>query len=511
MRILDKDFKNYNKLFSLSREAETLAGIFRLLEWDQETLMPPGAVKIRSQQRALLAELFHKKKTSKSYHTVLSKLIDIDSGDILATTLTQRQKVALQRWRRDFIKAKALPNRFVKAFAKLTSEAVHCWEQAKSYNDFREFSPMLRRIIDMCRKKADFLGYKHHPYDALIDEFEPDMTTERISNLFNEIRDPITALLRSIVTCKQVDDSCLHGNFSEELQKTFAYSLLKTIGFSMEHGRLDLSVHPFCSSSHPSDCRLTTRIHPHVLHHSILAVIHEAGHSLYEMNLPPEEYGSPLCEAISMGFHESQSRLYETRIGLSQPFWQHFLPKLQDIFKGNLNEISLDTFYRAINKVTPSLIRIEADEVTYPLHVILRFELEKALIEGSAKVNDIPDLWNAKMQQYLGIRPDHDAEGCLQDIHWASGLFGYFPTYTLGNLYAAQLFTSFEAAFPSWKENIARGEFNFVKSWLNDNVHQYGRQYSSEDLLKKITGEHLSSKPYLQYLQTKYNDIYAFE
>jgi carboxypeptidase Taq len=280
------------------------------------------------------------------------------------------------------------------------------------------------------------------------------------------------------------------------------------MGFDFNQGRLDQSSHPFSSSPHPTDNRITTRFHATSLLSCISVILHEGGHALYEKGLPVEQYGTPLGSAISLGMHESQSRWWETRIGQNKSFWTHYLPKLQKYFPNDLKNVKLDPFYRAINKVEPSLIRVEADEVTYPLHVILRFEMEKALIEGSLKVRDIPEAWNSKMQELIGVTPATNSEGCLQDIHWAMGGFGYFPTYTLGNLYAAHLFEAFAKAHPDWEKQIASGNLMFITNWLHENIHQHGRRYTSQELLKKVTGKAFTADAYIKYLNSKYKDIY---
>lgn len=502
--------KDYLELFTLSKHAKILEGISSLLHWDQETYMPPGSVGIRAEQMEVMAELIHKERTGSKYAAALKKLINIDTGDIKAEGLNDAQIASLQEWRRDFIKAVALPTKFVKDFAKLTSQSTEAWRSAKHENSFQRFAPFLDRIIDKCRQKAELLGYKEHPYDALLDDYEPNITTKEVDKLFSNLGKSITSLLNKIVDSKQVDDSFLFGKFNHEKQLEFSKLLLQAMGYDMMKGRLDISSHPFSSACHPTDSRITTKIQSNSLMTNLGAVMHEAGHALYEMGLPQEHYGAPLGESISLGIHESQSRWWETRIGQSKPFWQYFLPELKKVFKGQLGDVPLNDFYRGINKVAPSLIRIEADEVTYSLHIILRFEIEKALIDGSLNVRDIPKVWNAKMEKYLGIVPKNDGEGCLQDIHWAFGGFGYFPTYTIGNLYAAQMFETFEKDNPKWKELLVQGNLGFIKTWLNDAVHQHGKRYSSKALLKKITGKKFSETPYLSYLNDKYSDIYRF-
>lgn len=500
--------KDYANLHKISLHTHVLSGILSVLHWDQETYMPIGGTGIRSTQLETLTGIIHTEKTGKKFSNALSKLIDITSGKLKAKGLSDAQAASLREWRHDYLKETALPKKFVEEFAKLTSQAIVVWREAKNKSTFLHFAPFLDRIITLSRKKADYLGYKDHPYDALLDHYEPNATTKEISTLFSSLKKGITDLLKKINKAKQIDDSLLHGKFSHDKQMEFGKRLLIDMGYDMNHGRLDLSAHPFSSASHPTDSRVTTRIHPTSLISCISVILHEGGHALYEMGLPQDQYGSPLGEAISLGMHESQSRWWETRIGQSKPFWQYYLPILKKQFPGKIDQMSLDNFYKAMNKVEPSLIRVEADEVTYPLHVILRFELERDLIAGTLSVRDIPDAWNAKMKELLGITPSKDSEGCLQDIHWSMGGIGYFPTYTLGNLYAAQLFNTFAKDHPDWEKRLTQGDLTFIKTWLGLAVHQHGRRYSSFDLLKKVTGKPFSADAYLNYLSNKYKDIY---
>lgn len=498
--------KDYQKLHELSRNARTLASISSLMDWDHETFMPPGAADFRADQLKIMAGLVHKAKTSKNFAAVLGKLIDLKTGKTKAKGLSDEQKSALREWRRDYLHDNALPQSFVKEFAKLTSKAQLVWRNAKNGNDFSLFAPYLEKIVAMSRKKADYLGYQDNPYDALLDLYEPEAKYKDIKREFTSLKKSITTLLKKITAAKQVDDSFLHGKFNHEKQLKFGRMILDAMGYDKQFGRLDLSTHPFSCSCHPTDSRITTRIHPTSLISNISVVLHEGGHSLYEMGLPPEQYGSPLGEAISLGVHESQSRWWETRIGQSKAFWEYYLPLLKKEFK--LDKYNLDTFYKAINKVEPSFIRVEADEVTYPLHVILRFELEAALIEGSLKVKEVPEAWNAKMKELLGIIPKSNAEGCLQDVHWSMGGLGYFPTYTLGNMYAAHLFLPFEKAHPDWEKRVAKGELSFIKNWLSKNVYQHGRRYTSHELLQLASGKPFSADAYIKYLNDKYFKIY---
>lgn len=507
-KAIETSQQDYNRLYELSRHARILQGIASLLDWDQETYMPPGAAEIRSEQLKTIAGLVHREKTGKKFSTALSKLVDIQTGQMKAKGLTDAQNAAIREWKRDYVNDTALPASFVEEFAQLTSQGISAWRAAKQNNAFDQFVPYLERIVQMCRKKADLIGYQDHPYDALLDHYEPDMQTKQVHVLFTKLRQTLSPLIKQIQARKQVKDQFLFDSWDREEQIAFSYHILDAIGYDRKKGRLDFSSHPFSSSSHPTDSRITTRMETNSVLSNISVVLHEGGHGLYEMGLPQEAYGSPLGEARSLGIHESQSRFWETRIGLTKPFWKYFFPLLKETFKGQLDSVTLDEFYKGINKVESSFIRVEADELTYPLHIILRFELEKNLIEGSLNVRDIPDAWNAKMEEYLGVVPKTDREGCLQDIHWSMGGIGYFPTYTLGNMYAAHLFNGFAKDHLDWETRIESGELSFIKLWLHEKIYKHGRQYPSLELLQRATGKKFSVEPYIQYLRQKYTEIY---
>ncbi len=500
--------KDYKVLHALSKNIAHLSGVFSLIEWDQETYMPENAIQARSEELEILAGMIHEKKTSKTFQKSLEKLIDLKSGKILQNFLTPREKKALLRWRRDFIHEIALPKSFVEEFASLVSQSRMAWSVAKKENRFQDFLPFLKKIIELSRKKADLLKYKEHPYDALLDEFEPGSTTRGISKEFDKVKQPIQNLLKTILEKKAVDNHFLLEKFSPDLQLSFGKEILSAMGFfSKKMGRVDFSSHPFTSSAHPSDCRITTKVGEKSLMNNISVMLHEGGHALYEMGLSEKDFGSPLGQAVSLAVHESQSRFWEIFIGQSKPFWSFYFPKLQKTFK-KLKKVSLEEFYAAINKVQPSLIRVDADEVTYPLHVILRFEMEKSLIEGKLKAENIPEAWNEKMFSLLNITPKTDTEGCLQDIHWAMGSFGYFPSYLLGTMYAAHLFNHFTKTHSLWKKRVLTGDLLFIRDWLHDNIYRYGREYDSLELLKKATKTPFTSESFIQYLEDKYREIY---
>lgn len=495
--------KAYKELFEHSKKIKLLESVSQLLGWDQETYMPKAAVKARAEQCELITSLAHQERTSRAYAERLGKLVDLETGEIKG-----EEKAALKQWYRDYKKAMALPNEFVRSFAKLTSESLMAWQKARAESDFSLFAPYLDKILSHCRQKADYLGYEKHPYNALLDEYEPEMTVDQLDPLFADLGTHLKSLLDAISKKKAPNTKFLHGKFSHTKQMEFGKFILEKMGFDFDHGRLDLSTHPFSVAMHPTDSRITTRMHTTSVFDCISAVLHEGGHALYEMGLLPDYYGSPIGEAISLGIHESQSRFWETRIGQSYSFWKYFLPPLRKLFQTKLGNVTLDQFYHAINSVHPTYIRVEADEVTYCLHVILRYEIEKQMIAGSLSTKEIPELWNFLMDSLLGIKPKNDKEGCLQDIHWSMGGIGYFPTYALGNIYAGQLFESFAKDYPDFDQRLAKGDLLFAKTWMNTHVHQHGRAYSPSELIKHITAKKISSTPYLNYLKEKYTKLY---
>ncbi|MBS0603897.1 MAG: carboxypeptidase M32 [Verrucomicrobia bacterium] len=499
---------SYDKLLALSKSISLMNSITHLLEWDQETYMPKDAIELRSQQIEIMASLLHKQRTGKGFAKALSALIDLKTGEVADSTLSLPQIAALREWRRDYLRAIKLPNSFVKQFAKTTSAATHVWQTAREHNDFKSFAPYLEKVVSLNRKKADILGFQEHPYDALLDLYEPEMKTSYLTPMFAKLKMSLTQLLKDISVKPVFPEDFLYRHCPRHKQLDFAHKILHKMGFHSSTSRLDTSSHPFCTELGPKDTRMTTKVHPENIMFNIGAVLHEGGHGLYNMNLPVEHFGSPLSEAVSLGIHESQSRWWETLIGQSHPFWQYFFPLLQEELPEQFGNVQLEDFYHAINIARPGFIRIEADEVSYNLHVIVRFEIEKGLIEGTLKVKEIPDAWNSKMREYLGISPEFDGQGCLQDIHWSLGFMGYFPTYTLGNLYSVQFFEAFEKAHPNWREHVAQGSLDFIRDWLKENIHKYGRQFTPGELCQRATGKPLSQEPYVEYLTKKYRKLY---
>jgi carboxypeptidase Taq len=499
---------SYQKLRALSRKEALLTSINNVLAWDQETMMPTEAIVLRSEQNELLASLVHKEQTSPEFAKTLGELVDLETGEYRAQDLNDQEKAAIREWWRNYTHAKKLPSSFVEELARVTSASIHAWQKAKPESDYEAFQPHLEKIIDLNLRKAEYLGYEDHPYDALIDLYEPEMDTKTLVGIFEKLKIPLMDLLKKIQTKPDPDRSFLHKDFPEKEQMNFVWRLLSDMGFTKEFSRLDLSAHPMCIPIHPKDMRMTTRVHRNDIMSNISSCIHEGGHGLYHTQIPSDFFGTPLCESASTAMDESQSRTWETILGKSLPFWQHYFPKLQKAFPSQLKGISLEEFYPAHNVVEPSMIRVESDEVCYNLHILLRFELEKALLEKSMHPRDIPEAWNEKMRSYLSLTPMAHSEGCMQDIHWAMGGFGYFPTYSLGNLYAGQLHQTFQKDHPDWKEKLSSGDLAFIRNWQKENIHQYGRQYQPNVLCEKVTGRPLSEEPYLDYLTQKYTALY---
>jgi carboxypeptidase Taq len=413
--------------------------------------------------------------------------------------------------RRDYGQATKLPSRLVTEVSRATSLAEPAWVRARAESDWSVFAPHLEEIVGLTRESAEALGYEEHPYDALLDLYEPGSTKARIEPVFEELKAGLVPLIRKISALPDEDRSRpLYGPFDEAEQEAFGQKVITAFGYDFRRGRQDRAVHPFCINFGGSgDVRITTRFDPNWLSPALFATFHEAGHAMYEQGVNPDYARTPLSGGVSMGVHESQSRLWENLVGRSRTFWSFYYPELQQTFPEALGGTDLEDFYRAINDVRPSLIRVEADELTYNLHILVRFEIEVALLEGGLSVAEIPAAWNAKMEEYLGVVPAKDSEGALQDVHWAAGLFGYFPTYTLGNVLSAQLFDAAVAARPEIWDAIGRGEFGALLGWLRENVHRHGSRYEPDDLVERATGRPPETGPYLRYLREKFGGLYS--
>ena len=481
-----------------------LNGALALLQWDQEVNMPPKAATARGEQLATLFALTHRLFTSDKMGGLLQELKTAESElDADSATLVNETHY-------DYEQATKLPESFVHRFAVEQSKAYEVWHRARKAADFKQFAPQLAVLVDLLHEKAEHLGYETVPYDALIQEYERGMTAAKLEAIFSNLapkqRD-LVARIQAVAPEKAPD--WLDQTWDEDAQWRFSMQVLEDIGYDFEAGRQDRSVHPFTTNFDLYDVRVTTRLNNMELFSGLTGSIHEGGHALYEQGFLPEDRRTTLAQGISLGIHESQSRMWENMIGRSQPFWKHYTPKLQHMFPGQLDQVNAEAVYRAINHVTPSFIRVEADECTYNLHIILRFEIEQALMSREIQVDDIPALWNAKVKEYLGLDVPNDRLGCLQDIHWSHGSIGYFPTYALGNLYAAQLFEQIQADIPGiWKE-IEQGHFQPLLQWLRKHVHQVGRRKQAEALIESVTGKAPDATPFLRYLEDKYSRIYG--
>ena len=502
---------NYYKLCDISTKITLLNSTAALLSWDQETYMPANSVVLRGEQIALLNILAYEELTSDTFKNLLQSLIPLEKEGFLIDDLDAYQKANLKEWKREYLKAIELPKSFVKEYAITVTDSAHYWKKAKEKNDFSIFKPYLEKIVDLSRKKAHYLGYEDHPYDALLDIYEPMMTTKKLDQIFDDLKKDIIPFIQQISEKTQIDTATFNQSFSISKQFKISHLLLKLMGINKDNSRIDTSTHPFTMGLSPNDVRLTTKIEKNNVFTNITSVLHEGGHTLYELGLPSEYFGTPVGEAISLGIHESQSRFWERIIGGSKSFSKLLFPILQKTFPKQLSDITYENWHQAMNKVEPTFIRIESDEITYPLHIVIRYEIEKALMERSIEVDDVPKLWNDKMQQYLGITPPSDAKGCLQDIHWSSGLIGYFPTYALGNLYSGQLFYFLTKQYPDWEERIENNDLSFINKWLTEKIYKNGKLFYPEELIQKATNEPLSAKYYIDYLKGKYKEIYDLE
>ncbi len=473
-----------------------------VLSWDQQTYMPAGGIGTRANQMGTLSRLIHERSTSAELRGLLDQLdgqLDPETDDGALVRIA----------RRDFEHDTKLSADLVERMSHTTAMADAVWVQARLTGDWPLFAPHLRAIVELQREMAEQYGYTTHPFDALINVDEPGTTKAQIEQMYAELKVGTLPLMKAIGQ-QQAEDRTrpLHGQFDEARQEQFGMDVIKRFGFDWQRGRQDRAVHPFCTNFSMNDVRLTTRFDPTWLAPAMFGTMHEAGHGMYEQGVAQHFTRSPLAAGCSMGLHESQSRLWENLVGRSRPFWEYFYAPLQNLFPEQLQGVDLDTFYRAINSVQPSFIRVEADELTYNLHTLLRFEVELGLLEGTLAVEEVPAVWNAKVAEYLGITPPNDTLGALQDVHWSAGLFAYFPTYTIGNILAVQFFDAAVAASPSLPDQIRQGEFGTLHGWLNENIYQHGRKYDPNDLVLRASGRPMETAPYINYLKTKYGQLY---
>jgi carboxypeptidase Taq len=475
----------YEELIRRSRDDALLSSCLELLDWDEEVYMPRGGVEHRADQMALLAGIAHDRETDPRYDELLTTI----EGSSLTSDPESPPAVNVRELRRDYDRQRRMPRRLVEETARVTTRASQTWTEARRTDDFKKFAPWVDRIFALTREEAEAVGYTGVPYDALLDDYEPGMTTDHLSNLFTQLEADLKPLLDSLRDAPStVPASVLEREFPLDQQKAFAEGVAATLGFDRNCGRFDGAQHPFCTSIGPGDVRIGLRYFPRNFARGFFALLHETGHALYDQGLPPDHFGTPMGDAVSLGVHESQSRLWENLVGRSEGFWRHFYPQLQSTFPAALHDVSLETFRGVINRVAPGLLRVQADEVTYNIHIIIRFELEQAMLMGDLRGADLPGAWSESYHRHLGIHPKTDRTGCLQDGHWGEGLIAYFPTYTLGNIYAAQMFAAAERAIGPLEEAFTRGDFRPLREWLGENIHQHGQRYTVAGLIEKATG-----------------------
>lgn len=493
-----------NQLKILVAEIVDLGQAAAVLAWDQQTNMPPGGAESRANQLSYLGKLSQEKSISPEIGKLLEELlpyadqIDPDSDDARFIKVTHK----------GYKKATCVPVEWVVEFTKVTTLANQTWVEARQKSDFSIFKPHLEQIVKLRQQYATFFPDVEHPYDALLDDFESGMKTSDVKTIFEALRPKQVEIIKTIREQPQVDDSFLHQTFDEHKQLAYGKEVITKYGYDWKRGRQDLSAHPFTIGIGVNDVRFTTRIDPNFLNPSLFGTLHEAGHALYILGHRPELERLGLAFGASLAVHESQSRMWENLIGRSLPFWQHFYPRLQEFFPSQLANVPLDSFYIGINKVEPSLIRVEADEVTYNLHIMLRLEIEIGLIEGKTEVKDLPEIWNERMKEDLGLIPPNDTQGVLQDIHWSGGSFGYFSTYALGNLISSQLWEVINRDIPDLSDQIRQGKFDALHLWLVENIHQHGSKFEPQELVQRVTGSKITPEPYLNYLRGKFGEIY---
>lgn len=481
-------------------DINALNSAIAIMDWDQQCFMPKGGNAARAEHVGTLTKMSHEMFVADETNDLLQKAkSEVEGGTDDADMLRNVQRSMDIRTK--------LPSKLVAEKSRLSAIAHEVWVEARMEDDFKKFLPSLEQMIDLARQEAEHLGYKDHIYDALTDQYEEGATKKYWDEMFDTIRGPLVQLVTEIEAAPSPDSSFLTGDFDPRKQEEFSYKLVEAIGFDLSRGRIDQAAHPFCTGWSIGDTRLTTR-YQKFINTSIFGTLHEAGHGMYEQGSPMEWDRTPLAGGVSLGVHESQSRTWENIVGRSRPFWDHFYGELQETFP-QFKSVELDAFYRAINKVEPSLIRVEADEVTYNLHIMVRFELECALLSGELAVKDLPEAWNEKYHQYLGIAPPSDADGCLQDVHWSAALIGYFPTYSMGNILSYQLWEKLEGDVGDTDALMRDGNFKPILDWLIDKVYSKGSKHKPQDLIKMVCGESLNAEPYNRRIGKKYRELYG--
>jgi len=499
----------YEELLAKIKDASLLRTTAAILNWDQETMMPPGGVEHRSLQLAQIAGLAHQRFTDPRIGELLA---ECEADSDLTSDPAGDAAAVLRETRRGYDRATKLPADLVTEAARTRSIAHHHWQQAREESDFDKFRPWLEKNIGLARRMAECYGWApdEEPWDALAEGYESGMRAQQIEGVFTPLRDRLQNLIAQLMEGPRRPSTAFNEiPVPVDKQREFVPSVAAQMGFDFQRGRIDISVHPFCSGTSPGDVRITTRFRVDAFSDALTATMHEAGHGLYEQGLLPENTGTPLGRAASLGVHESQSRMWENFVGRSEPFWEWCLPQVKDAFGSAFANITPQDAYEAVNTVTPDFIRVEADEATYNMHIMVRFELERLMMNGDLDAADLPIEWNSRYKEYLGVDVPNDRLGCLQDTHWSGASFGYFPTYTLGNLYAAQFFEKITDDIRGLHDEFARGDFSSLKSWLNENIHRHGGRYRPADLCERVTGKALSADPLLRHLERKLRPLYG--
>lgn len=492
------------RLKELLGEVSDINRAVALLDWDQQVNIPPKGHEARGQQMATLGKLAHERATTDE----IGGLIDDLKTEFAGANPASDEAAMIHVASRDYDKATRVPSDFVAERAVVSSNAFEAWGEARAKSDFSIFRPHLEKVVGLTRKYVSFFPPADHPYDILLDDYESGMKTADVKTIFNGLRPRQVELIKSISSAKQVEDGFLFGSYEEKKMLGFGVDVVTKYGYDWSRGRQDRALHPFETSFSVNDVRITTRFEADNPTAMVFSTMHEAGHAMYEQGVSPAYERTSLAGGTSLAVHESQSRMWENLVGRSLPFWEHFFPAFKDTFPNQLKEVDVQAFYKAINKVEPSLIRVNADEATYNLHIMLRLELEIAMVEGTVEVKDLPDIWNAKMEEYLGVTPPNDAQGVLQDVHWSGGSIGYFSTYALGNLISAQLWEKINEDINDLDDQIRKGDFSQLLTWLRKNIHQHGSKFEPQTLVERVTGSKITPDPYIRYLTKKYSEIY---
>ena len=496
--------ERFGELLRRLGELQDVEKAGQVLGWDEETKMPPLGAEARAEQRATIARIAHELQTDPALGDLLEELRPFEEEHAFESFEASVVRVS----RSDYEKAVRVPSDLRADLSRLSSQGYRAWLQARERQDYDHLLPYLEKGLELRRQYVECFAPYDDPYDPLLDIYEPGMKTVDVEPIFERLKKALVPMIRTFAEGDAVDDSSLHGHFPRDAQRRFSLHVLEQWGMDRAAWRLDKTVHPFMTCFSPSDIRLTTNFHEDSLH-GVLSCLHEFGHGVYERNVDPRFARTPLAEGVSSAFHESQSRLWENLVGRSLSTWRFFYPKLQDEFPEHFADVSIETFHRALNKVEPTMRRVDSDEVTYSLHIILRFELERAMLSGDLDLRDLPDAFNEKMRQYLGLQPPDVTSGALQDAHWSDLTFGYFPTYALGNVVSVQLWERIESDVGSLDEQFERGEFGALREWLIDNVYRWGRTFTPQDLLVRAAGGPMDPEPYVRYLQRKLKDVLA--